>query len=116
MNIDRVNSTIKRELAELISNEINDIRLTRAALVSVVRVQTTLDLKYAKVFISIMPSDNKKEIIDALTNSAGFLRNALFSRLKIRAVPLLTFIHDDSTDYSIKIESILKEINNPKTN
>jgi ribosome-binding factor A len=49
-----------------------------------------------------------------LNASAGFLRNALFNRLKIRAVPNLIFVLDDSIDYGFKIEKILKEIKVPK--
>ncbi|MBQ9114687.1 MAG: 30S ribosome-binding factor RbfA [Clostridia bacterium] len=109
MNIDRVNSEIMKELMGLIRNELKDPRVRDCQMLSIMRVETTGDLKYAKVFVSVMDG-NAQEVVKGLNASAGFLRNALFNRLKIRAVPTLIFVLDDSIDYGFKIEKILKEI------
>lgn len=111
MNIERVNSEIMKELMSLITNELKDPRVRDCKMLSIMRVDTTGDLKYAKVYVSIMGNDNPQEVIKGLNASAGFLRNALFNRLIIRAVPTLIFVLDDSIDYGFKIEKILKEIN-----
>ncbi|MBQ8177585.1 MAG: 30S ribosome-binding factor RbfA [Clostridia bacterium] len=113
MNIDRVNSEIMKELMGLIRNELKDPRVRDCRMLSIMRVETTGDLKYAKVFVSVMDG-NAQEVVKGLNASAGFLRNALFNRLKIRAVPTLIFVLDDSIDYGFKIEKILKEINTPR--
>ncbi len=113
MNIDRVNSEIMKELMSLIRNELKDPRVRDCQMLSIMRVETTGDLKYAKVFVSVMDG-NAQEVVSGLNASAGFLRNALFNRLKIRAVPSLIFVLDDSIDYGFKIEKILKEINTPR--
>ncbi len=110
MNIDRVNSEIMKELMGLIRNELKDPRVKECKMLSIMRVDTTGDLKYAKVYVSIMDS-NAEDVVKGLNASAGFLRNALFNRLKIRAVPNLIFVLDDSIEYGFKIEKILKEIN-----
>lgn len=110
MNIDRVNSEIMKELMSLIRTELKDPRVSDCKMLSIMRVDTTGDLKYAKVYVSVMDG-NPQEVVKGLNASAGFLRNALFGRLKIRAVPTLTFVLDDSIDYGFKIEKILKEIN-----
>ncbi len=110
MKIERVNSEIQKELAALIRGEINDPRLD-GAMISVMRVETTQDLKYAKVFVSLLGGNDAKEIMAVLKNSAGFLKKQLFHRLKVRAVPELLFHLDDSVEYGIKINSILKTLN-----
>ncbi len=99
-----------KELMDLIRNELKDPRVKECKMLSIMRVDTTGDLKYAKISVSVM-DDNAAEVIKGLNASAGFLRNALFNRLKIRAVPSLTFVLDDSIEYGFKIEKILKEIN-----
>ncbi|MBO5776167.1 MAG: 30S ribosome-binding factor RbfA [Clostridia bacterium] len=111
MNIDRVNSEIMKELSNLIRSDLKDPIVTECQMLSIMRVDTTGDLKYCKVHVSVMDSRNPEEVIKGLNASAGFLRNALFSRLKIRAVPTLTFVLDDSIDYGFKIEKILRQIN-----
>ncbi len=110
MKIERVNAEIQRELAVLIRGEINDPRLD-GAMISVMRVETTQDLKYAKVFVSILGGGEAKEIMSVLKNCAGFLKKQLFHRLKVRAVPELLFHLDNSVEYGIKINSILKTLN-----
>jgi len=111
MNIERVNSEIMKELMSLIRTELKDPRVRDCTMLSIMRVDTTGDLKYSKIYVSIMGHENPQEVIKGLNASAGFLRNALFNRLKIRAVPTLIFVLDDSIEYGFKIEKILKEIN-----
>lgn len=111
MNIDRVNSEIRKFVMDLISHEIKDPRVADSnAMISIMRVDTTQDLKYCRIYVSIMGAEDAKNVVEGLNASAGFIRNGLFSRLKIRAVPNLTFILDDSIDYGFKIESILKTL------
>jgi ribosome-binding factor A len=99
---------MKKELSVLIRDEVRDERIL-GTMISVTTVQTTQDLKYAKVYVSVFGGE-KKEILAVLNKSAAMLKNELFHRLKIRAVPNLTFYLDESADYAQKIETILKTI------
>ena len=73
-------------------------------------VSTTRDLKYSKIYVSSIGSEDIKALVAALNNSAGFLKKKLFSILKIRAVPELQFFVDDSVDYAFKINTILSKL------
>lgn len=108
--IDRVDSEIKRELSSIITFELKDPRVN--SMVTVTGVNTTKDLKTAKVFISVLDESQSADVLEALNNAAGFIRNKLFDRLKIRMVPHLTFIADNSIAHGFKIEKILKGLNN----
>ena len=79
---------------------------------SVIKTETTTDLKYCKVYVSILGDDEKKrEVMSVLKGAAGFMRSLIAKRINLRITPELNFILDDSLDYSFKIDKILKEIN-----
>ena len=79
-------------------------------MISVTKVKVTPDLKYAKVYISILNSKNIKDTMDGLKKSSGFIRSELARRINLRNTPELVFEIDDSLEYGAKIDSILKEI------
>ncbi|HHU42844.1 MAG: 30S ribosome-binding factor RbfA [Bacillota bacterium] len=106
--IERVENQLKKELNNLIAHELKDPRIN--SIISVTRVQTAKELKFARVFISVFGNNDSKEVLDVLNSASSFLRSKLFKTLKIREVPELHFQLDDSIEYSFKIESILKEI------
>lgn len=110
--IDRLNSEMRKVIANVIDNKIKDPRVTQ--MVSVTNVEVAKDLKTAKVYLSIFGDDDKcKATFEAIRNAAGFIRKELsvaFS--EIRSVPSLEFKLDTSMQYSSKIESILEDIKN----
>lgn len=108
MNIDRVNSELRKEIADIIANTLKDPRLDSAGMISVMRVEATRDLKYAKVFVSLMDDPEPQTTLLALKSGAGFIRGELFNRVKIRTVPNLTFALDSSLEYGLKIDKILR--------
>ncbi len=110
MKIERVNSEIRKELMELITFEVKDPRVHDCEMLSIMRAETTGDLKYCKVYVSVMGSPDPAGVIAGLNAASGYLRNELFAHLKIRAVPELTFVLDDSIDYGLRIDRILKEL------
>ena len=79
-------------------------------MISVTKVKVTNDLKYAKIYISILNSKDEKATIDGLKKSAGFIRTELAKRVNLRNTPELIFEKDDSIEYGAKIDSILKDI------
>ncbi len=105
----RINNEILREVSLLIRNEIKDPRVSD--LTSVTRVETTNDLKYCKVFISVLGDENKKEdTLKGLKKAAGFIRKQLAIRINLRVTPEITFHLDDSLESSMRINDILNNL------
>jgi ribosome-binding factor A len=108
---ERVDAEIQKELSMLLNYGVKDPRL-EGAMIGVTKVKTTQDLRYAKVFVSIMDPD-KTTVLKTLRSCAGFLRSSLSARLRIRTVPELMFELDDSFEYGYKIDKILKDLHLP---
>ncbi len=107
--IERVNSLIRREISELLQHEVKDPRLDK--LITVTEVDTTPDLKYARVFVSCLSSEEEREkVLRALASASGFLRKELTKSLKIRHVPELSFHWDDSIERGTRILSLLDQV------
>ena len=104
----RVNEEIRKALSQIIDYEVKNPDVT--GMISVTKVKVTPDLKYAKVYVSILNSKNIKETMDGLKKSSGFIRSELAKRINLRNTPELVFEIDDSMEYGAKIDSILKEI------
>ena len=80
-------------------------------MISVTKVKITPDLKYAKVYVSILNSKNDEKTMEALKKSAGFMRSQIAKRVNLRITPELVFEKDDSMEYGMKIDAILKDLN-----
>jgi ribosome-binding factor A len=87
----RVGDQIQRELSQLIRTELKD---PRVRLVTVTEVQVTRDLEHAKVFVSVLGSDDAAAAVAALTHAAGHLRRLLGREMRLRVVPELQFVED----------------------
>ena len=103
--IGRINEEIQRELSSLIRT-VKDPRVT--GMISVTGVDTTPDLKYAKVYISILDKSTAKEVLKGLKSASGYLRRELGRAVQLRAVPELEFIQDDSIDKGARILELLR--------
>lgn len=113
MRIDRVNHELQKLISVAINNELNDPRIN--GLISVIRVETSDDLGVAKVFVSIM--DTKERIAQCFTaieQASGYIRKLIKPKLKIRNVPTLVFKLDDTLEYSMHINKVIKDLNIPK--
>ena len=104
----RVDEEVKKQVSSIIMNDIKDPNLT--GLISVTRAKVTPDLKYAKIWVSILNAKNTEETLDGLKKSAGYIRSELAKRINLRYTPELSFVIDDSLEYGAKIENILKDI------
>ncbi|MDO4571861.1 MAG: 30S ribosome-binding factor RbfA [Clostridia bacterium] len=106
---DRMNEEVKKVLSEII-REMKDPRIL--ALTSLTDVHVTQDLKYAKAKVSVYDEDEaaRAACVEALNHAAGFLARELGGRMRIRAVPQLTFVLDDSIAYSVHIAKILNDL------
>lgn len=107
----RVNEEILKESSQIIRGEIKDPRVT--SMVTVTRVDTTNDLKYCKIYVSVLGDDkSKSDAIEGLTNASGYIRKRLATSINLRSTPSVKFILDDSMEYSMKISKLIKEANN----
>ena len=104
----RVDEELKKQVSNIIMNDIKDPNLK--GLISVTKAKVTPDLKYAKVSVSILNSKNVKETLAGLKKSSGFLRSELAKRINLRNTPELIFELDESLEYGAKIDSILNDI------
>ncbi|MGE5473834.1 MAG: 30S ribosome-binding factor RbfA [Ignavibacteriales bacterium] len=109
----RISEEIKREVSDIIQNDLKDPRIT--GLISVTKAVVTNDMRYAKVYISIMANaEEQKNILQGLKNASGFIRKEIGQRINIRYTPEILFELDDSIEYGIKISNILKQISTDK--
>ena len=107
---DRIQEEMKREVDRVIREELSDPRLKQGTF-SVTHVDVTRDLSYAKVYISVLEDDLKKDIIKALKSAAGFIRRDLMRGMNLRYTPELQFIEDNNIAYGIRINELLKQVN-----
>lgn len=110
--IGRINEEIQRELSALLRT-LKDPRVQKT-MVSITRVDTTSDLRYAKVFVSIYDKEQSKEVLKGLKSSGGYLRRELASRLSLRYTPELVWTEDHSITYGARIMDILSTLDIPK--
>lgn len=103
--IGRINEEIQRELAALIRT-VKDPRVH--GLVSITAVDTTPDLRYAKIYVSVLDKSDVKEIVKGLKSAGGYLRRELGRALPLRYTPELQFVEDDSIDTGAHILSMLR--------
>ena len=102
--IGRINEEIQRELAEQL-RRLKDPRVSQVGMVSVTRVDTTGDLRYAKV----LDKTQEKDVLKGLKSASGFLRRELGRSLQLRYTPELQFIADDSIAYGAHILEVLRD-------
>lgn len=110
----RVNEEMKKEISNIIQNDLRDPRIN-TAMVSVVRTEVTKDLKYAKIYISIFDKDNHEaEIFSIIKNSASFIRKEVSQRINLRITPELLFQLDKSIEQGMHIDELIEKIKGNK--
>jgi ribosome-binding factor A len=107
--IERLNSLFRQEISDLVQRQVKDPRL--GSFVSIIAVEISKDMRYAKVFISRLGTDiEKKETLQALTSASGFIRHELSERLKTRRIPELSFRLDNTIEKADRVLRIIDEI------
>lgn len=103
----RLNSEFQKEIYDILKNKVKNHDITE--MFSILDVEATNDLKYAKVFISVFSTneERKQKTFSAICSSAKFVRGELAKVMRIRTVPEIKFQMDNSADYGNKIEKIL---------
>lgn len=105
--IGRINEEIQRELAALIRT-VKDPRVH--GLVSVTAVDTTPDLRYAKIYVSVLDKSDVREVVKGLKSAGGYLRRELGRSLQLRYTPELTFVADDSIAEGAHILELIEKL------
>lgn len=107
--IDRVSQLIHRELSDIIDNHVRDPRI---GMVTVTGVDVSRDLKYARVFVSVLGEETEiDDNVKALNKASSFIRSMLSQRIQLKFIPELSFHFDDSTVSGMRIDKILRELN-----
>jgi ribosome-binding factor A len=102
---ERVGDQMQRELAELIRLEVKD---PRVGMLTLSGVEVSRDLSHAKVFFTLLDGEEKgREAEQGLNHAAGYLRHALGARLRLRSVPSLRFLYDDTPERGARISALI---------
>ena len=110
MRMEKVNQQIKREIGSMILyGELKDPRLT---FVTITYVDCSKDLRHARVGFSVLSNDRKEvlKVQEGLTSARGFVRKLIGERVRLRYTPEIVFIHDNSLEYSSRIDQTIEEI------
>lgn len=108
--VSRVSALIKREISQMLLNEIKDDRVG-AGMVSITDVDVSGDLQHAKVFVSIYGTEEAKvETMEGLRSSANFVRRELGTRMRLRRTPEVVFLEDRSLERGDRMLQLLNQI------
>ena len=112
--VDKVNELLRQEIGLLIMRELRDPRLP--TIISVTAVETTGDLRHAKVFVSVLaPKESRDESLEVLNLATGFLRKQMRGRVFLRNIPGLTFVLDESLEKAAHLLKTIKEVSSKAT-
>ena len=104
----RINEELKKQISGVLNYELKNPDVT--GMISVTKVKITPDLKYAKVYVSVLNSKNLQKTMKGLKESAGFVRSRIAQTVNLRITPEIIFEYDDSIEYGEKIDAILKNL------
>ena len=106
--IDRISEEVRREVDRIIREELNDPRI--AGTFSVTRAEVTRDLRFAKIFVSVLEDDKRDDLLKALKSAAGYIRRELARGIVIRQSPELSFVKDENIAYGVHIAKVLADV------
>jgi len=109
----RISEEIKKIVSQLIMSEIKDPRIP--PMTSVNHVETTKDLRFVTIYISLLADVDHKEVLDGLNSSKGFIRKAIGHELSLRYTPEPVFKIDDSIRDALYLSGLIDKVNHPKT-
>ena len=106
---ERIEEEIKKVASEVIGQELKDPRLT--GLISVTKVTVTKDLKFCKIYVSMIGSKDNNEVMNALKSGSGVVRKAIGDNIRMHSTPEVIFEFDDSMEYGAHIQNVINELN-----
>ena len=105
--IDRISEEVRREVDRIIREELNDPRI--GGTFSVTRAEVTRDLRYAKIYVSVLEDDKRDDLMKALKSASGYIRRALGKQMLIRYSPEMSFVSDQNIAYGVHIAKVLAD-------
>ncbi|VAV85099.1 Ribosome-binding factor A [hydrothermal vent metagenome] len=113
----KIASVLQRDLVEVLQGAATQGGM-RGIIISVTKVNVTVDLSIAKVYLSIFPVDKGEELLEGISSNATLIKHELAQRTRhqLRRMPKLVFFIDDSLEYIDQIERSLKGLDNPLDN
>ncbi len=105
---ERIEEEIRKLVGKIIDQDLKDPRLS--GIISVTKVSVTKDLKYCKIFISMLGTKDENEAMEALKSAAGYMRKEIGSNIRMHSTPEVKFELDDSIEYGNKIQKIINEL------
>ena len=105
--IDRISEQVRHEVDRIIREEVSDPRVQGTF--SITRAEVTRDLRYAKIYVSVLEDDKRDDLMKALKSAAGFIRRSLGKNMLIRYAPELQFISDQNIAYGVHIAKMLAD-------
>ncbi len=107
--LQKVNHLIRDEIAGLLQRHVKDPRLS--SFISVTDVQTSPDMKHAKIFVSFIGSEEEKQkALSALAGAAGYFRHEMGNNLRMRTIPEISFHWDDSIERGSRILELIDQV------
>jgi len=106
--MNRINEELKREISNIINFDLNNSNIT--GMISVTKVRVTPDLRYARVYVSMINSKNKKNTLAGLKQASGYIRSNIAKKINLRNTPELVFEFDETLEYGARIDSLISEI------
>lgn len=107
--IDRISEEVRHEVDRIIREELHDPRI--GGTFSITRAEVTRDLRYAKIYVSVLEDDRRDDLMKALKSAAGFVRRSLGKNMLIRYAPELQFVSDQNIAYGVHIAKMLADAN-----
>lgn len=108
--VGQISEEVRRALSDIVLNKVKDPRIP--SLTSISHVDVTNDLSFANVYVSVLGSDKQRQdAIDGLNSAKGFIKKELGRMVKLRAMPELIFISDESIEEGIKMCKLIEEVN-----
>ena len=107
--IDRISEEVRREVDAIIREDLNDPRIDGTF--SVTRADVTGDLRFAKIYVSVLEDDKRDGLMEALKSAKGYIRRTLGKRMIIRYSPELIFVSDKNIEYGVHIAKVLADVN-----
>lgn len=105
---EKVQEAIRKEMSRIILEELHDPRIR---FVTIIRAEITDDLRYAKIYYSVLGTENEeKDTVSAMKSASGFIRSMIAQRLNLRFAPEIMLKLDNSIKYSIEIEKTLESL------
>ena len=111
---DRINEQLREEISRVLARQIKDPRLN--SVISITRVESSSDLRSAKVYISVLGNEmQRKEALDGLQSAASFLRREIRDRINMKHTPFMTYLLDDSIQEADHLLRLLNDVKSEDT-